>query len=144
VESVILTHHHGDHAGSIAEVLAAAVNATAWAGEADIASISGADLSPLVGGEDVFGMEILATPGHTAGHMATIDHGAGLLIAGDALTIDAGAAAEPPAQFTADGDQARATIEMLARLSFNTLLVGHGDPIESGADASVAALAASF
>jgi len=143
VESVILTHHHGDHAGSIAEVLERAVNATAWAGEADLASIAG-EVSGLFGGEDVFGMEMLATPGHTAGHMAAIDHGAGLLIAGDALTVDGAAAAEPPAQFTADMDGARDTIRLLAQLSFNTLLVGHGDPIESGADASVAALAASF
>ena len=143
VESVILTHHHGDHAGSIGEVLDMAVNATAWAGEADLASIS-ADVSPLLGGEDVFGMEMLATPGHTAGHMAAIDHGAGLLIAGDALTVDVGAAAAPPAQFTADMAGAQDSIRLLAELSFNTLLVGHGDPIESGADASVASLADSF
>ncbi len=143
VESVILTHNHGDHVGSITAVLDQAVNATAWAGEADLAAIAG-DIQPLVGGEDVFGMEILATPGHTPGSMSAIDHGAGLLIAGDAITIDGGAAAEPPPQFTADPEGAKASIAMLAELSFNTLLVGHGDPIESGADASVAALAAGF
>lgn len=143
VESVILTHNHGDHIGSITAVLEQAVNATAWAGEADLATIAG-DIQPLVGGEDVFGMEILATPGHTPGSMSAIDHGAGLLIAGDAITIDGGQASEPPPQFTADPEGARASIAMLAELSFNTLLVGHGDPIESAADASVAALAAGF
>jgi len=143
VESVILTHKHGDHIGSITEVLTRAVNASAYAGEADLSAIDG-DLLPLIGGEDVFGMEMLATPGHTAGHMAAIDHGAGILIAGDALTIGDGAAAEPPAQFTEDGDEARATIQALAQLTFNTLLVGHGDPIESAADQSVTDLAASF
>ena len=76
--------------------------------------------------------------------MSVIDHATGLLIAGDALTIEAGLAAEPPAQFTADADGARDSIRELAALSFNTLLVGHGDPIESGADESVAALVASF
>ena len=30
------------------------------------------------------------------------------------------------------------------KLSFNTLLVGHGDPLEGGADSAMAALAASF
>jgi len=143
VESVILTHNHGDHVGSITEVLTRSVNASAFAGEPDLSSISG-DITPLFGGEDVFGMEILSTPGHTPGSMSAIDHGAGLLIAGDAITIDGATAAEPPAQFTSDPAGARASIEMLAQLSFNTLLVGHGSPIESDADAAVAALAASF
>ncbi len=143
VENVILTHNHGDHIGSIGDVLAMAVNATAFAGEADLGGIDG-DITGLVGGEDIFGMEILATPGHTPGSMSAIDHGTGLLIAGDALTIAAGQAAEPPAQFTADADVARDSIRTIAALTFNTLLVGHGDPIESGADQSVAALAASF
>ena len=143
VESVILTHNHGDHIGSIGDVLSMAVNATAYAGEADLAGIDG-DITGLVGGEDVFGMEMLATPGHTPGSMSVIDHASGLLIAGDAITIDGGQAAEPPAQFTADGDEARNSIRTLAELAFNTLLVGHGDPIEADADESVAALAASF
>ncbi len=143
VESVILTHNHDDHVGSIGDVLAMAVNATAYAGEADLGGID-ADVTGLVGGEDVFGMEVLATPGHTPGSMSVIDRGTGLLIAGDALTIDAGQAAEPPARFTADVTLARDSITTLAAMTFNTLLVGHGDPIESGADASVAALAASF
>lgn len=143
VESVILTHNHGDHVGSIGDVLTMAVNATAYAGEADLGGIDG-DVTGLVGGEDVFGMEMLATPGHTPGSMSAIDRSAGLLIAGDALTIDGGRAAEPPAEFTADADGARDSIRALAALTFNTLLVGHGDPIETGADQSVADLVASF
>lgn len=143
VESVILTHNHGDHIGSIGDVLAMAVNATAYAGEPDIGGIDG-DITGLVGGEDVFGLEIVATPGHTPGSMSAIDHGTGLLIAGDALTVASGQAAEPPAEFTADAEGARDSIRALAALTFNTLLVGHGDPIESAADQSVAALAASF
>ena len=143
VESVILTHNHGDHIGSIGDVLTMAVNATAFAGEADLGGIDG-DITGLVGGEDVFGMEMVATPGHTPGSMSAIDHGSGLLIAGDALIIAAGRAAEPPAEFTADAEGARDSIRALAALTFNTLLVGHGDPIESAADESVAALAASF
>lgn len=143
VERVILTHKHPDHVGSIAEVLAQAVNAAAYAGEADLGAIDG-DISPLVGGEDVFGLEILATPGHTPGHMAVIDHDAGLLVAGDALATEGGAAAEVPQRFTEDLDLSHQSIRALAELTFNTLLVGHGDPLESGADASVAELAAAL
>lgn len=140
VEHVILTHKHGDHAGSMAEVMDRAVNATAWAGEPDLDDLSG-DISALVGGEDVFGFEALPTPGHTAGHMAVIDHQNGLLVAGDALWTDNGSALEGPAQFFSDIDESRETIKLLGGLAYNTLLVGHGEPIEAGASAAVAALA---
>jgi len=144
VGHVILTHNHGDHAGSISEVLALAVNATAYAGEADLGPLP-ADLSGLRGGEDIFGFEMLATPGHTAGHMAVIDHQAGLLVAGDAIfSDDDGAAVEGPERFFADVPQSRDSIKAMAALTFNTLLVGHGAPIEDGADAAVAALAATL
>jgi hypothetical protein len=45
-------------------------------------------------------------------------------------------------QFTDDETAALASVAKLGALSFETLLVGHGDPITSGASALVAALAA--
>ena len=39
-------------------------------------------------------------------------------------------------------DEAKRSIAKLAELGFETLLVGHGDPIENGASAAVAELAA--
>jgi glyoxylase-like metal-dependent hydrolase (beta-lactamase superfamily II) len=143
VAHVVLTHNHGDHAGSIGEVLAQAVNATAYAGEADLGSIPGA-ITGIVGGEDIFGFEMLPTPGHTPGHMAVIDHQAGLLVAGDAIFSEGGGVVEGPERFFNDVAQSRDSIRALAALTFNTLLVGHGDPIEQGADSAVAALAASL
>jgi glyoxylase-like metal-dependent hydrolase (beta-lactamase superfamily II) len=144
VDHVILTHNHADHAGSIDAVVAEAVNATVYAGEADLGGISQSPITGLRGGEDVFGFEMIATPGHTAGHMCVIDHGAGLLVAGDAIFSEAGGVIEGPERFFADVDQSRESIKMLASLSFNTLLFGHGEPIEDRADTAVAALAASF
>lgn len=143
VEHVVLTHHHGDHAGSIAEVLSMAPLATAYVGEADASQVA-ADTVAVVGGEDVFGFEMVATPGHTAGHMAVIDHAAGLLVAGDAVWTADGGVAEGPERFFSDVSESRDTIARLAALSFNTLLVGHGDPLDGGADTAMAALAASF
>lgn len=143
VAHVLLTHHHSDHTGSIGEVLEMAVNATAYAGEADVPSIS-ADVTGLAGGEDIFGFEMLSTPGHTLGHMAAIDHQAGLLIAGDAIFTEEGEAVEGSERFFMSVAESRRSIAAMAALSFNTLLVGHGDPIEGGADAAVAALAASL
>lgn len=144
VQHVILTHSHQDHAGSIGEVVAQAVNATVYAGEADLGDIAQGDISGLQGGEDVFGFEMLSTPGHTAGHMCVIDHAAGLLVAGDAIFSEDGGVVEGPPQFFADIEESRQTIRALSELTFNTLLFGHGDPIEDRADTAVAALAASL
>jgi glyoxylase-like metal-dependent hydrolase (beta-lactamase superfamily II) len=63
-----------------------------------------------------------------------------VLVAGDALVTQAGAVGPPPAQFTEDMDQAMASIGTLATLGFDTLLVGHGAPIERDASALVAEL----
>lgn len=144
VEHVILTHNHSDHAGSIDAVLEAAVNAKAYAGEADLGRISNKSIVGLVGGEDIFGFETVWSPGHTAGHMAAIDHEASLLIAGDAVWTDGGGVVLGQERFNTDTPQALESVKALAALSFNTLLVGHGDPIEMNADTAFADLAASL
>ncbi|MEM7094586.1 MAG: MBL fold metallo-hydrolase [Actinomycetota bacterium] len=144
VAHVVLTHHHQDHAGSIGEVMAQAVNATVYAGEADLSDIDQNPITGLVGGEDVFGFEMIPTPGHTAGHMCVIDHQASLLVAGDAIFGDAGGVVEGPERFFADVAESRESIKAMAELTFNTLLLGHGEPIEDRADTAVAALANSF
>lgn len=144
VDHVVLTHHHPDHVGSTGEVLAAAVGATAHAGEADLDEIALDAIEPVVGGEDVFGLEILATPGHTAGHISVIDHDSGLLVAGDALRTDDGLIVGPAPEVTADLDQAHDSVRRLAQLSINTVLVGHGDPIEASAGAALVDLAATL
>lgn len=142
VGHVILTHRHADHAGSADAVLAAAPLATGYAGAADIPGITTArPLSAVANGDRVFDLRIVATPGHTPGHIAVLDEPGRLLVTGDALVTEGGAVGPPPARFTEDMDQAMASIATLATLGFDTLLVGHGAPIEEGASAMVAALA---
>ncbi len=144
VAHVILTHKHQDHVGAIDEVLALAINAEVYAGVADLDGISTSPITGVEGGEDVFGFEMLATPGHTAGHTAVIDHDAGLLVAGDAIFGEGSAVIEGPERFFADVSLSRQSITRLANFSYNTILFGHGEPIHDGGDAAVAALAASF
>lgn len=85
VEHVVLTHHHPDHIGSLPEVIQRADGAIAHAGELDIPNIAGADVSAVGDGDDVFGLRVIETPGHTPGSISLFDPGIGLLIAGDAL-----------------------------------------------------------
>lgn len=71
VHHVILTHYHPDHIGSIGEVLEAAAKATAYAGAADIPQIkSPRPLKAVNDNDEVFGLRMIATPGHTRGTSA--------------------------------------------------------------------------
>jgi glyoxylase-like metal-dependent hydrolase (beta-lactamase superfamily II) len=90
----------------------------------------------------VFGLRVVATPGHTVGHIAVLDEAGGILVAGDALGTSGGTLSGSNPSFTEDADAAKASVVKLGKLTFETLLVGHGEPILEGASGQVAALAA--
>jgi glyoxylase-like metal-dependent hydrolase (beta-lactamase superfamily II) len=142
VRHVVLTHKHPDHAGSISDVLAEATSATGYIGQADLSEVD-AQLSVLGDGDEVFGLQILATPGHTAGHVSVFDEDTGVLVAGDSLTNDGGLAGSSP-DFTVDEAAAVASVRKMAGLAPATILVGHGDPVVDGAAAALEELASSL
>jgi glyoxylase-like metal-dependent hydrolase (beta-lactamase superfamily II) len=143
VAHLILTHHHGDHVGSAADVLNRSPIAAAYAGKEDIGAISVPPPLTAVGdGQEVFGLRIVTTPGHTAGSISVLDPVAKILVAGDAMGTSGGKPSLPGAQFTVDMAEAKRSIAKLGALTFETLLVGHGDPIEAGAAGLVATLGA--
>ena len=142
VRHVILTHWHMDHAGSAAEVAGLAPQATIWAGEADISQIPlSHPIAAAQEGDEVFGLRIVATPGHTAGHISVLDPTTSTLLTGDSVFNVGELALSPPA-FTADMAAALASVQKLGGLTFERALFGHGTPIESGASAAFARLAA--
>ena len=131
--------------GGLNGILGAAEAATVYAGEADISNIiSSRPIQPVLDGDSVFGMEIIGTPGHTPGHISVYDPVGSLLVAGDAMVTDENGVGGPSPRFSADMDMANESVRKLATLNYETLLVGHGDPIETGASAAVAALAATL
>jgi glyoxylase-like metal-dependent hydrolase (beta-lactamase superfamily II) len=143
IGNVILTHRHADHAGSINPILAAAPEAVGSIGAADLSGVAtDRPLTAVSDGDEVFGLQIVGTPGHTAGHISVFDEVGGILVAGDALGTVGGPLAGSNPQFTADAGAAQASIVKLGKLRFETLLVGHGEPILTGASAQVAALGA--
>lgn len=145
VGHLVLTHHHGDHVGSAVAVMERAPDAVGYAGAEDIPSIVVPRPLVAVGdGDEVFGMQVITVPGHTAGSIAVLDAVSSLLVAGDAMLTVGGPIALPGAQFTADMEVAGQSVIKLGSYQFETLLVGHGDPIESGASALVAALGATL
>ncbi len=145
VSHVVLTHLHRDHVGSLGDVMEAAPEAVGFAGEPDIPSIpSPRTLTPVGDGDTVFGLEIIATPGHTPGSIVVRDPVGGLLVAGDALRGENGGVVGASPRFSDDMDLANQSIKKLAELQFDTVVFGHGDPVVGGASEQVAALAASL
>jgi glyoxylase-like metal-dependent hydrolase (beta-lactamase superfamily II) len=145
VHHVILTHYHPDHIGSIGEVLAAAPKATAYAGAADIPQIKSPRAIKAVGDNDeVFGLRVITTPGHTPGHVCVFDPAGSLLILGDAMTNRDSKLGGPSPQYTADMAQAHQSVKKLAKLTFERAVFGHGEPIDKGASQAIAKLAATL
>ena len=139
VHHVILTHYHPDHIGGVGEVLAAAPKATAYAGAADIPQIKSP--RPIKAVDEVFGLRVIATPGHTPGHVCVFDPAGSLLILGDAMNNIGNKLDGPDPQYTADMAQAHQSVKKLAKLTFQRALFGHGDPIDKGASQAIAKLA---
>jgi glyoxylase-like metal-dependent hydrolase (beta-lactamase superfamily II) len=121
-----------------------AERAVGHVGTADLSEVAAPRrLRALEDGDDVFGLHIVATPGHTAGHVAVFDTGSRVLVAGDALTNTDGLAGSNP-QFTEAEAAAVRPVSRLPDLQPRTILVGHGDPILNGASDALHGLASSL
>lgn len=78
------------------------------------------------------GAEVVASPGHTPGHIAVLIARAGVLIAGDAV-MNLGRVTLGFGPFRSARTQEAATLRRLAALEFEVLAVGHGPPVVKGA-----------
>jgi glyoxylase-like metal-dependent hydrolase (beta-lactamase superfamily II) len=130
VGHLILTHRHPDHVGSLPAVMLAAVAATGYVGEADLDDVTAPrELVAVRDGDEVFGLQVIGTPGHTAGHISLLDPAAGVLVAGDALNGADGGVAGPNPDFSEDHSQALETVEKMAGYEYQVIYFGHGEPV---------------
>jgi len=155
LHQIVVTHCHGDHAGSLAElaertgaqVCVHAAEAPVIRGEQPVPPMRGpAPLRNLLGplfkrmtppprpsrvdrelqdGDALGSVGVVHTPGHTPGHIALHMPSRRALFVGDALFNVLGLR-PPPGIFTTDAAQARESIRKLAALEFDIVCFGHG------------------
>ena len=92
--------------------------------------VNDGDVVPVSGG-----VQVIATPGHTTGHVSYFvpGHG-GVLFAGDAAGHMFGRIGKPALIFTEDMAQAKQSMRKLAALEFETACFGHGTVLKGRAN----------
>lgn len=161
IRRIVLTHSHGDHVGSLddlhkelpeAEVLLSAREARLLARDfsldpseaqtktrGDFAVCATRPTGTLQPGDRVGSLQVVASPGHTPGHIAFFDTRDGTLIAGDALFTFTGIGVAGmfrmrfpfSSMATWDKPTALRSVRALAELRPTRLAVGHGQVLES-------------
>jgi len=87
LDMIFLTHHHDDHIGGVAE-LVERYDATVVGHAADAHRLPALDIAVHEGSDVEFGvakLRVLATPGHTLGHIAYYIADGGILLPGDTM-----------------------------------------------------------
>jgi glyoxylase-like metal-dependent hydrolase (beta-lactamase superfamily II) len=153
IRRIALTHGHGDHVGSLdalkqqlgdaVEVSMPELDAQIHAGEREKTKGSWPKLETrpdvrLAAGDRVGSLEVIATPGHTPGHVSFLDPRDRSLIAGDVFTTYGGLKTTSefnlrfPFAAMATEDKARnlESARALAELDVARVYVGHGPPVQ--------------
>jgi glyoxylase-like metal-dependent hydrolase (beta-lactamase superfamily II) len=127
VTDVILTHHHPDHIGGLAQVIERAPAAAVWASADDTFSVA---VAAAHEGDMIRGLRVIATPGHTAGHLSLLATDDDVLLIGDLAGNQNGQVVRAPEAFTADSAQAERSLQKVALLDFTDMYPSHGAPTD--------------
>jgi len=147
VVGILLTHHDVDHIGNAA-ALQRKYQCDVYVSATDLPYVEGVQkrpglkkligaiakppvperLKPLPDG-DVLDIQVIATPGHTPGHVCYLFDG--VLFAGDLLNSREGVLRKSQPLMTWDMAQVDASVALVKKLAFQWVCPGHGDPVET-------------
>jgi glyoxylase-like metal-dependent hydrolase (beta-lactamase superfamily II) len=169
LKRIYLTHHHPDHIGGLQGVLWWATQAEVVASRLEARIISGEhppDIPPsklgafiarrqplsaqkvdrvLLEGDTFAGFRVIATPGHTLGHISVLRDRDGLLFTADAfgrLPFSRRIRVGVGKYICADPLEAKRSAEKLLGEEFTTVIFSHGKTISEGAKERLAEIAA--
>jgi hydroxyacylglutathione hydrolase len=154
IKTIVLTHHHVDHTGSLYE-LKKITNANIAAYNDDLDIISGKKsssdpiymrfatrmmatftsykfLKPDIGLQEndmVDNYRIIHTPGHTPGSIALYNSDNGVIFVGDTLSYDGKKVSGPPSFLINDHDALKKSVKIISDLDPRIMLSGHGKPL---------------
>jgi glyoxylase-like metal-dependent hydrolase (beta-lactamase superfamily II) len=129
ISDVVLTHHHPDHIGALGHVIEKAPRATVHSGDA-LPNVEAAH-----DGDRIGSLRVLATPGHTPGHICLVDETSGDVFTGDCVGIFGGQLQPAPAVFTADAERAAQSLRDLAAVRGRRMYFSHGPEMDHPWDA---------
>ena len=160
VSTVVITHFHIDHVGSLKKVLEATGSKVA-VGKFDAEIVAGKKSPPkpknlmirafnsvikpepietdliLKEGDKVGGLTVILTAGHSEGSISLIDTQRKVIFVGDALRFMNGKLTGPPERFTLDSAKATESIGKISTFDFDVMLSGHGEPLVGNASEKV-------
>ena len=154
IKTIILTHHHIDHTGSLYE-LKKITNANVAAYIEDVDIISGEKpssdpiymrfvsrlmatftsykfIKPDIGlheNDMVDNYMVIHTPGHTPGSIALYNSDNGVIFVGDTLTYDGNKVGGPPSFLINDREALKKSVKKISDYNPKIMLSGHGKPL---------------
>ncbi len=161
IKRVVITHAHPDHAGSAAAI-SRALNIPVFAHESEVDFLSGKkpihdengslickcvlwmahtigftvpkveNIQALKDDQQIEGLKILHTPGHTPGSLSLFAPSEQALFCGDNLDNLSGKPALGQLWCTLDKNTRNTSLGHYDKVDANRLLTGHGNPYESG------------
>jgi glyoxylase-like metal-dependent hydrolase (beta-lactamase superfamily II) len=155
IKRILLTHAHQDHIGALAELrkqsgapiitsefekpIAEGATPTVVPHRlihAPAVTFKGIKVDRTVNDGDMIesmgGLQVIATPGHSPGHISFWQPERKILFVGDAIMRLFGRLQLPLAMATPDMDKAKRSIAKIAKLDVQIACFGHGEPITQG------------
>jgi glyoxylase-like metal-dependent hydrolase (beta-lactamase superfamily II) len=140
IKVIVVTHSHWDHAGGLrklkdltgAEVAAHKEEVPYLRGSAEPSRrrFEPVDVDIVLGdGDDVFGLKVIHTPGHTPGSICLLDTNRRAIFVGDLVYEEQGRLYEMHHHYSKDPQMNRASIARLVSYDFDNIMPSHGNPI---------------